>query len=355
MTSRSDDKPDAPRSDRISSEDAAELAGRVVGLVRANLPLAPGLRAMAAEMGRGRLAPMLTRIAGRLETGMSLEAAVEAEGERFPPHVGGLIIAGARSGRLAEVLEQLVALRHHRGELRRRVWGALAYPAILLGVVSLLYVLFGLAVIPHFARIFRDFGTELPRLTTLVMGLSDGGVWIFLGVLAACATTLLALGTVPGPPWTRRVLYAIPLLGPLWRWLRLVEFSRLMALLLDEQVCLPEALRLAGRALRTPGLAAGCRSAADHVEAGGSLADCIGRMWQFPASMRPLVAWGQQTSNLAEAFRAAAEVFEGRVRVYTALVESVLPPIVFFVAIASVGVLIVSLFMPMVSIMQYLM
>ena len=88
----------------------------------------------------------------------------------------------------------------------------------------------------------------------------------------------------------RRVFYAVPLVGPVWRWAGLFNFSRLMALLLGQQVPLPSALRLTAAGLRESDLAAACREAAEEVEAGRSLSECLAEFWQFPPSLRPLVA-----------------------------------------------------------------
>ena len=122
--------------------------------------MAPGLRALAAELGHGRVARAVRRIAAALDAGATIEDALDAEGTRFPPHVRGLILAGARSGRLGEVLEDFVDLERYRIELRRRIRLILAYPALLVAIMAALCVLLGVFVIPPFREHLRGFLTR---------------------------------------------------------------------------------------------------------------------------------------------------------------------------------------------------
>ena len=339
---------------RLSAEDAAELAGQVAELAKAGLPLAPGLRALAEETPRRGVASALRGLAGQLEAGASLEAAFKSQGSRLPAHLRGLILAGIRSGRLPQVLERFVAVQRDRIELRRRLWMTLAYPVVLFSLLLALFVFINLYVVPKYVPIFEQFEAELPAMTQLLVWTSTTGVWILLGLVAVVAALLTVACTIPRPFWPRRFLYTVPVIGPLWRASGLVEFSRLMELLLGQRVPLPEALRLTAFGLRAPELAAACRAAAREVEAGRPLSECIAGRWPFPATLRPMVAWGQKASNLPEAFRAAGEMFEGRIRVHHTLLECILPPIVFLFIVGGVSFLLLGLFMPMFRLVQAL-
>jgi type II secretory pathway component PulF len=75
---------------------------------------------------------------------------------------------------------------------------------------------------------------------------------------------------------------------------------------------------------------------------------------QFPASLVPVVEWGQRAPALAEAFRAAAEMFEGRVRSQGTLLESLLLPVMLLAIIAFVGAFVIAMFLPLISLIQKL-
>lgn len=336
----------------LSEAEAVDLSSAVAELAQNQLPMASGLRAMAEETPGDRLPRLLRRVADRLDAGAGLDEAVAAEGGAFPPHLRGLMAAGARTGRLAEVLEHFVALQRTRADLRRRLWSVLAYPAILLIIMLLIYVLFNMYIIPQFARIYEDFGTELPALTQAVIWSSRSGSWGLVGGLLAIALFVVLAGVTPWGP--HRALYALPVIGPLWRSRRLVEFSRWMGLLLELGVPMPQALRWTAQAASDSTFRRACRLASEQVESGRSLAEAMGLFSTFPPTLRPMVAWGETTSNLPEAFRAAAELYEGRMGIQSTLLEVLALPIVLLLIIGFVGTVIIALFLPLISLIHNL-
>ncbi|MFH1264391.1 MAG: type II secretion system F family protein [Planctomycetota bacterium] len=371
---------------RFSNEEAAEFGSQLAQLAKAGLPLAPGLRALAEEirprlddpefllfLGRSfltfglaaviglpsllrriRMGRVLRQLADQLDAGLSLEAALESLGKRFPTHVRGLILAGVGSGRLAEALEEFAALENGRVQLQRRVRYTLAYPCTLFGLVVALVMLACLLIVPQFIRVFSEFGAELPAATKVLAWMAGPGLGVVIGVPAVFVAGLVLLGLARRSVWSRRVLYAVPLLGPMWRWAGLFNFARLMTLLLGQQIPLPKALRLTAAGLREADLSAACLGAAERVEAGRSLSEVLADFWQFPPSLRPLVAWGEETSSPAAAFRAGAEMFEGRVGVSVTLLQAVLPPIVFVSILGAVGFVVIALFSPLISLITTL-
>jgi general secretion pathway protein F len=344
---------------RLSPEETAELTAKMADLVQAGLPLPSGLRAMADEMPRGlwrgsRLAATLRQLAGELDAGASLEEALTAQQSLFPSHFYALILTGVRSGRIGESLEELAGIQRQTMELRRRVWLAIAYPVLLIAVCVVLLIAFATAIVPAFAQIFSDFGAELPAITQLVLELGKPGLSGYLVGLAAVVFGLGLLFNFRRRAPVQWVLYRIPLFGDLWRWNSLVEFARLMALLLDQQIALPDALRLTAGGIASVELKDACRRAAERVEAGQSPAESFGGEWAVTPSLRPLLAWGQRLPALAQAFHAAAEMFEARTQLYATLFEPVIPPLLLLVVGVVAGGFIVALFMPLISLIQEL-
>jgi general secretion pathway protein F len=344
---------------RLSAEETAELTAKMADLVSAGLPLASGLRAMADEMPRGlwrgsRLAAVLRVIAAKLNAGVSLEDSLIAQQDVFPRHFYALILAGVRSGRIAESLEELADIQRQSMELRRRVWLAMAYPLLLIFIWGVMLIAFATFIIPEFAQVFRDFGADLPDLTKLVLELGKPGLGGYLAGLAAVIFGLGILFTLRRCAPVQWVLYRIPLFGDLWRWNGLVEFARLMALLLDQQVALPDALRLTAGGIASVELRDACRRAAERVEAGQSPAESFAGEWAATPSLRPLLAWGQRLPALSEAFHAAAEIFGTRTRLYGTLLEAVMPPLIWLLIGAMIGGLILAMFLPFIELIQKL-
>ena len=101
------------------------------------------------------------------------------------------------------------------------------------------------------------------------------------------------------------------------------------------------------------------RSVGNHVHVEDRIPDSfldlrVDRLFVQPITLRPMVAWGESTSNLPEAFRAAAQLYEGRVGIQNTLLEVLTLPIVLIFIIGFVGTVIIALFLPLISLIQNL-
>ncbi|MGO8690135.1 MAG: type II secretion system F family protein [Thermoguttaceae bacterium] len=337
----------------LSTEEAVELASQIAALSKAGMPLGEGLRALADELPPRRLRRTVHRLADRLDAGDNLAAALESHPGPVAALLPGLMLAGVRSGRLAEVLEEYVDVERLRWELRRRVWLPLAYPLVLLVALAGVAQVFNLISHP-FRHVFEDFKTELPAMTVFLLWAMGPVTWFLTAAALLALAVPLLLRLAHGPAWLAKGLQAIPLIGPPLRWSALAEFSGLMAVLLEHRVALGDALRLAAGGLHDATLARGCRRAADEIEAGRPPAETMAARLLLPASLVPLVRWGQRTESLPDAFRAAAEMCQGRPNSQAALLEILLLPVALLVIGTFIGFFIIAMFLPLIGLIQKL-
>ena len=127
-----------------------------------------------------------------------------------------------------------------------------------------------------------------------------------------------------------------------------------MGLLLEQEVPLPDAFRVTAAGLGSISLARGCCRVADDVEKGQPVGDSLAARSPFPASLVPMIQWGQRTAALPDAFRAAAEMFEGRARGQNTLLETMILPIMLSVTLVFVGVFVTAMFLPLIALIQKL-
>jgi type II secretory pathway component PulF len=333
---------------KLSAVEAAELAAGLAELAKAGLPLPAGLRALAEEWPTRRLRPALLGLADRVEKGASLEDAISAIGARLPAHLRGLIVAGIRSGRLPEALEQFVNLERTQHELHRRVWLSLAYPTLLMIILSFIALMANYFIILQMESILHDFKTDLPTITKLILVGAGPLASVLFAISALMLAIPLLLAQWPGSSWLLPALYILPFIGPLLKCGQMARFSRLMAMLLQQQVPLPESLRLTAKGLHDAYLSRACRKVAEEIEQGRSLSDGITARRQFSADLLPLVEVGERASTLGEAFQSAAEMFEGRAASQGRNLETFLLPAAFLVIICFCGFVIIGLFMPLI-------
>lgn len=348
--SETSQQPDPDRRS-LSSGDAEALTETLADLSVAGAPLVEGLWAAANEAASNRMAGELRWLAAQVESGRPLEDLMQSR-RGLPSYVAGLVRAGVQTGRLGEVLMELVDHQRTVREQWRSIRSALAYPMVLLtlAVIVGLWVEFGL--VGAFVEMYEEFDLDLPYVTqVLAWGYRVGGTWL-LGLAVAVVIGFVAFRLAGGAARWRRMIATIPLFGVLWHWTGVSELSRLLATLIAQRVPLPEALRLAADGVHDANVGQVSRMLADGVEQGQPLSELLDSTYRLPATLVPIVRWGERSNELPEAFRLAGEMFEGRVRMRSELVISVVPPVIFIFVAMLAMVIVVGLYAPMYTMME---
>lgn len=341
----------------MTNQELAGLSWQIGQLTQAGLPLAAGLRALAEELRPGAMRDVLADLARRTEAGMPLDEAIQSQGDRLPAHLRGLVVAGIRSGKLGQLLGEFVHYQNVGLEIRRKVTASLLYPTVLLIFFLAIFGFCFVAIVPKFKRIYLDFGINLPALTMMLIDASDWasayGPWLLVAIPIASVVAWVVVRIASGAAGAWRLLMRLPFIGPLVRLVALAQFSRLLALLLEGELPLPVALRLAGGAIRDPDLAERCQGLVHDAEAGRPLAEDAA-LRGLPASLSQAIAWGEHRDCLADALHAAAEQFESQARVHGTLVTAVLPPVLVVCCVVLVSFLVTGLFMPLIKLITEL-
>ena len=193
---------------------------------------------------------------------------------------------------------------------------------------------------------------ELPTVTqVLIWGHREGVRWL-LGAGAVFVLVVAVFRLFGGRARWRRCLSTVPIIGVLWHWSGVAELSRVLAVLTEQDIPLPEALRLAADGVHDADMSELSRELAAGVEQGSSLSELVAATFRLPPTLAPIIHWGEQAGELSEAFRRAGEMFEGRVQMRASLVRSVLPPLIFIAVGTTALVFIFGLYAPLISLIQ---
>jgi general secretion pathway protein F len=342
---------------KLSGSESAELSGRLAELARAGLPLAPSLNALAEELPRGRLRHSMKTLSSSLESGASLGEAIEGQSGRIPAHLRGLVMAGIRTGRLGEVLGQFSNYVNVGVELKRRLWLVLAYPMLSLAVAVILFTFAGVYLIPQFEVIFKDFGVPLPVLTIAIVEMSHALrlTWTGLaGLAGAMVVFWLAAPLLVRPGLMRGFASRFPIVGGVWRWTTLAEFCHLLSLLLENDLPLPEALRLTGEGVPDANIEIASRRMAGAVESGRTLAEAMTGRWPFPAGLPRLVDWAEKQRSLPEVLHMAGEMFEARAGAHAAFTGTVVGVLSVILILSGLFTIVVGLMLPLITLISRL-
>lgn len=345
-----------PAQKQLGTGDFIFFNEQLAALAKAGICLDEGLRQLGRDVHSKRLKSVLDAVADELRRGQPLPQVLEKHAAQMPALYSRVVHAGVKSGQLSATLINLSNHLRVVAETRRLLAEALTYPIVVLvlGIGLFSGVLW--FVVPQFADVFQDFGVSLPRLTLLMMSLSEALPQLLIGsaivFLAIAILYFASAGFVWGRELRERLVMHVPLIGSLMRNSLQSRFFRAMSFAIDSAMPLPEALRLAGGATGSPMLARDSELVAAKVESGMGLQEACSQSWIIPAIFGYFVDVKGNSATLRDGLIQLSNAAESRVAHSQAALRSWMTPMAIVTVGAIIGILIVALFLPLVQLIQ---
>ncbi len=204
-------------------------------LLKAGLSVVEVIETLADRETRADAKQVLTRLHDQLKNGLSFSAALEAQPSVFPPLYVASVRANERTGALTEAIERFVQYRAQSDHMRKRVIGAAVYPAMILGVGTLVIAFLLLYVVPRFSLVFQDLGDRIPLMSRLLLQWGQfahaHGLQLMAGGVVLLVATGYALTREPVRLGMARLIQRIPRFGEYVRVYQLARFYRALGML----------------------------------------------------------------------------------------------------------------------------
>ena len=319
-------------------------------LIEVGVPLLKALYQVAERTSYLPLRQVIQRVAADIEVGISLSEALERHPQAFSTLTVQLVQVAERGGVLDDSLRLVAEELERRVEVRGKVRRALAYPATVL-VVGSLVVLFVLAyVIPEFTGIFQDQNVSLPLPTRFVIGLANflAHFW-WLCILVVVALGMLLASYVQTPSgrlvWDRLKL-RIPLVGTLLRKASILRFAQTLGTLLQGGVPILVSLKLVQEHAENSVLAGELAQVYAAVDQGNRLEVPLRQCTVFPASAVDVIAVGEEAGQLDTVLFKLAQIYKDDVDQSISVFSSILEPLVLFVMGLFVALIVWAVYLP---------
>ena len=345
----------------LAWSELAELNGQLLGLVRAGLPLAPSIAAMARFMSGRRGRAVAHRLQTDIEAGSTLAEALDRQPATFPPLCRAMMRAGESSGSVERVLSCLTDYSRAMAETRNRVVETITYPLVLVAAAFLLALFMLVKVIPVFNGVLMQDLLEYPEPAAKIfqawVALSDlaGDHALLMMVVFVLLFAAIIWLCVPRPGGRFRFLWAdavrlhVPLFGRLNRMGAMSQFCRALGMLVEARTPLPEALQLAGAASGNLAVETAGARAMEMVKAGGPLGESLIRAGRFDASLCWLVQNGEHQNTLAETLQTLAGTYENNADRHRRWVLMALGPATTVIIGIFVGFMFFSVYGPLIA------
>ena len=336
----------------VEPKDLVKFIRQFATMIDAGLPLVQCLEILGNQEPNKFFQTALRDIKNTVEQGATFSDALRRHPKIFDELFVNLVQAGEVGGILDTILNRLAVYIEKRVKLLRQVRGALAYPiAVICIMVVVIFVLMTF-VIPAFEGMFAEFGAKdaLPALTKFVISLSKGFVsylpLIILGIIGIATAGTYTYRNKRGKRVIHKIMLKLPILGPVLQKIAVARFTRTLGTLLSSGVPILDALDIVAKTAGNVIIEEGLLYARARISEGKNMAEPLAEINVFPGMVVQMVAVGEQTGALDTMLSKIADFYEEEVDVAVAALTSLLEPILMVVVGATVGVVLVSMYLP---------
>ncbi len=340
------------RQPRLNAKQLTLFTRQLSSLAQVS-PLEEALRTISRQSEQPHVRVILTGVHSGVVEGQRLSDAMRRESNSFPALYRAMIAAGEGAGTLPLITERLALLLERQAEMRGKLIGALAYPAILSLVAILVVMGLMISVVPRVVEQFDNVDQQLPLITRIVIGISAflaSYYWVILILIILAAFLFAQALKQPAFRLTvdRNVL-RIPFLGKLLRNLHAARMARTLSTMVASRLPLLEGLRLTGGTIRNKVLAGANDDIVEAVRSGGSLSGAMQATGVFPPLLVYLTASGESAGQLDMMLERAAEYLEREFDNFTSTALSLLEPLIIVMMGGVVAVIILAILLPILQ------
>jgi len=342
------------RHSRITTTDLALFCRQLATLLGAGITILESLDIVLKQVSSQRLYNVIRNLTKNMEAGLSFHEAMAKDPRVFSPLWVNLTESGEASGNLAVVLTRLAGYLERNEEFRNRIVSALIYPAILLflGISALLFLT--IKIIPTFAELFAGFDMELPRMTQILIGVSNFiRCYLLMLVFAIGVIVLLIKRYLKYPAGKRRyerLLFRLPVFGSFLTNLLVERFSSEMSTLVESGVPILYSLEITERSVDSYILADIVRHVKQEVRQGSSLSAPMEDSGFFDPMVVQMVRVGEEIGDLSSMFKKISFFYQQYVETFLVRFTAMFEPIMLVFIGAIIGVLVVGMFLPIFQI-----
>lgn len=324
-------------------------------MLKAGISMSAALGTLSEQTENKKFKIILAKIKKDVESGVSLAESLKPHGKVFDELFINMVESGEISGKLEDVLHQLFIQMKKQNELIGKVKGALTYPAVIIFAMGGIGIFMITVVVPKITSMLKDFNTELPLPTKILIGISNAlvnnGLLVGIGVIAFILIFFQILRTEKGKKFFQSLLLKMPVIAPIVKKINIARFARTVSSLLRTDIMIIKTFQITAKVLGNLHYRQALNEMGEKIKKGGQINEVIKNYPKlFPPVVVQMIIVGEETGQLDEILGELAEFYENEVDQIMNNLPAIIEPLLILVLGCGIGAMAVAIIMPMYSI-----
>jgi type IV pilus assembly protein PilC len=336
---------------RVKDKDIVIFTRQFSTMIDAGLPLVQCLEILSKQTENKTLAKVINDVKVDVETGATYADALKKHPRTFNELYVNMVAAGEAGGILDTILNRLASYIEKTMKLKKKVKGAMIYPAVIIAVAVLVIAIILIFVIPTFAKMFAQLGGVLPLPTRIVIGASKflsgiGGLIILLSIVGLVIFIIQFRRTESGKKLIDKILLKMPVIGILIRKVAVAKFTRTLGTLIQSGVPILDGLDITARTAGNKVIEGSILQTRQSVSEGKTLSEPLTKTGTFPPMVTQMIAVGESTGALDSMLSKIADFYDEEVDDAVANLTALLEPMLMVFLGITVGFIVISMYLP---------
>jgi type IV pilus assembly protein PilC len=342
----------------VPSKNLAVFTRQFSVMIDAGLPLVQCLDILGRQEPDKRFSATILKVREEVESGASLADAMKKFPKTFDDLFTNMVAAGEAGGILDTILKRLATYIEKNVKLKAQVKSAMIYPVAVLIIAALVVAVILWKVIPTFATLFAGLGAQLPLPTRIVIWMSNQMIvfmpLLVVGIFVGAFALRQYYATYRGRRVIDGLLLRVPILGMILRKVSVARFCRTLSTLLSSGVPILDGLAITGRTAGNAIVEDAIMSTRASIERGETVAGPLQATKVFPPMVTQMIGVGEATGALDMMLSKIADFYEEEVDTAVAGLLTLLEPVMIAVLGVIVGGIVISMYLPIFSLIQKL-
>ncbi|MEA3348519.1 MAG: type II secretion system F family protein [Pseudomonadota bacterium] len=335
----------------VPEKDVVVFTRQFATMINAGLPIIQCLEIQSSQQENKEFKKVLTTVKEDVEKGETLADALKKHPATFDTLYGNMVEAGETGGALDIILGRLAFFMEKNMKLKKKVKGALVYPASVLCVAVIVIAIMMIFVIPAFSKMFSGFGADLPLLTQIIVNISSfmrSNVIFIIAALFLISFTLKKTYQKSDKAhyFFDNMFLKMPIFGPLLRKVAVAKFTRTLGTMISSGVPILTSLDIVARTAGNVVLEKAIMSTRESISQGKTIAEPLMESGIFPSMVVQMISVGETTGALDQMLNKIADFYDDEVDTAVSAITSLIEPLLMVFLGGILGTMIVGMYLP---------
>ena len=335
---------------KIKPRDVMIFTRQFATMIDAGLPIVQSLDILSLQTESKAFRNIIRTIKQDVEGGSTLAEALKKHPKVFDDLYVNMVAAGEAGGVLNAILNRIAVFIEKATKLKRKVKGAMIYPATIVVVAVAVVSVLLIYVIPVFGELYGSMGKALPAPTQITINLSNWFRAYFIYIVGMVVALGVAVRfyykTDNGKLMIDGMMLRFPVVGDLIRKVAVARFSQNMSVLLSSGVPILDGLAITAKTAGNKVVERAIMKCRVSISQGKTLAEPMAESKIFPPMVCQMVAVGENTGALDSLLKKVAEFYEDEVDNAVANLTALMEPVIMIVLGIIIGGLVISMYLP---------